>query len=306
MAEVSFLLPSPWLQASRIIVQDLHSEESTNLVLDHVFGSVRGLHCTWLVPRTRASSDSVDVSDSGKWIYLKRGIDCEGCGLISLRGHRIMLCGWVSCLVGSQEGLETKINSGRVVPRGTQISYSAAVDLVAGLGVSHLWHTKKRGSWSQPVCHLGRGLGSALEECYNKILLLSTKDINDLYPKEHNDLELDLEEDPEEDLEEDVKEDLEKDPIEIREEGPDKVHKKSPRGKVLEEGAIRTIQSNLMPQEILLDDHVLPSMVLRTIYEMPEAESRIEHLELQSNYNQHCIILAKARATHEENEVERL
>ncbi|KAI5676899.1 hypothetical protein M9H77_07849 [Catharanthus roseus] len=33
---------------------------------DHVFGNVRGLHCTWLIPRTRASSDGVDVSDSAQ------------------------------------------------------------------------------------------------------------------------------------------------------------------------------------------------------------------------------------------------
>ncbi|KAI5672536.1 hypothetical protein M9H77_12900 [Catharanthus roseus] len=35
---------------------------------------VRGLHCIWLVPRTRASSDGVDDSNLGEWIYLKRGI----------------------------------------------------------------------------------------------------------------------------------------------------------------------------------------------------------------------------------------
>ncbi|KAI5670625.1 hypothetical protein M9H77_10989 [Catharanthus roseus] len=76
---------------------------------------------------------------------------------------------WDGCLVESQEGLETKvgpradlnssvvatlmyldslglpsyarnphINSGRLVPRDTQISYSAAVDLVAELGVSQV------------------------------------------------------------------------------------------------------------------------------------------------------------------------
>ncbi|KAI5663194.1 hypothetical protein M9H77_22517 [Catharanthus roseus] len=41
---------------------------------DHVFGNVRGLHCTQLVPHARASSDDVDVSHSGEWIHLKRGI----------------------------------------------------------------------------------------------------------------------------------------------------------------------------------------------------------------------------------------
>ncbi|KAI5666683.1 hypothetical protein M9H77_16536 [Catharanthus roseus] len=105
---------------------------------DHMFRSVRGLHCTWLVPRTRASSDGVDVSDSGEWIHLKRSIDRRECGPIGLHGHRIMLCNGVDRLVESQERLETKINSGRIVPRGTQIPYSAAADLVAGLGVSQI------------------------------------------------------------------------------------------------------------------------------------------------------------------------
>ncbi|KAI5658943.1 hypothetical protein M9H77_27736 [Catharanthus roseus] len=44
------------------------------------FLSVRGLHCTWLVPSRRASSDGVDVSDSEEWIHLKRGVGCGGCG----------------------------------------------------------------------------------------------------------------------------------------------------------------------------------------------------------------------------------
>ncbi|KAI5666770.1 hypothetical protein M9H77_16623 [Catharanthus roseus] len=74
-----------------------------------VFGSVRGLHCTWLVPRTRASSDGVDDSDSGEWIHLKRGV-------IPWRAwpnrstwtpqHALQ---WDDRLVESQEGLETKI-----------------------------------------------------------------------------------------------------------------------------------------------------------------------------------------------------
>ncbi|KAI5680920.1 hypothetical protein M9H77_02147 [Catharanthus roseus] len=101
--------------------------------------SVRGLHCTWLVPRTRASSDGLDDLDSGEWIHLKRGIDHGGCGPIDLRGH-----------LKSQEGLDTEVGpkadlidlgqtgTYSLVPRGTQIPYSAAVNLVVGLGVSHL------------------------------------------------------------------------------------------------------------------------------------------------------------------------
>ncbi|KAI5652521.1 hypothetical protein M9H77_29708 [Catharanthus roseus] len=74
-----------------------HSDQGVNSGYDLVFRSVRGLHCTWLVPRTRASSDGVDVSNSREWIHLKRGVDRRGCGPIGLRGHR------------SQEGLETEI-----------------------------------------------------------------------------------------------------------------------------------------------------------------------------------------------------
>ncbi|KAI5668215.1 hypothetical protein M9H77_18068 [Catharanthus roseus] len=130
---------------------------------DHVFRSVKGLHCTWLVPRTRVSFDDVDVLDSGEWIHLKRGIDRGGYGPIGLRGHHIMLSGGLcSCVLirlDFQTALETLISFFRCIfcvytfgiapglgsryfgtysllPRGTQIPYSTAVDLVAGLGLS--------------------------------------------------------------------------------------------------------------------------------------------------------------------------
>ncbi|KAI5682161.1 hypothetical protein M9H77_03389 [Catharanthus roseus] len=99
--------------------------------------SARGLQCTWLVPRTRASFDGVDVLDSGEWIHLKRGVDRRGCGPISLRVHYIILCDGMAALWRARRGLKL-INSGRLVPRGTQIPYSAAVDLVEGLGVSQV------------------------------------------------------------------------------------------------------------------------------------------------------------------------
>ncbi|KAI5682989.1 hypothetical protein M9H77_04217 [Catharanthus roseus] len=120
----------------------------------------------------RASSDSVDDSDSGEWIHLKRSVDRGGCGSIGLRGHRIMLCGGVRPPSGESggarhRGVEATLmcldslrlpNCARnpfsgssisigwalvfgtysLVPRGTQIPYSAAVDLVAGLGVSQM------------------------------------------------------------------------------------------------------------------------------------------------------------------------
>ncbi|KAI5676674.1 hypothetical protein M9H77_07624 [Catharanthus roseus] len=70
-----------------------HSDQGVNSDYDLVFGSIRGFYCTWLVPCTRASSDGMDVSDSGEWIHLKRGVDRGGCSLIGLRGYYIMLCG---------------------------------------------------------------------------------------------------------------------------------------------------------------------------------------------------------------------
>ncbi|KAI5677342.1 hypothetical protein M9H77_08292 [Catharanthus roseus] len=135
---------------------------------------VSGLHCTWLVPRTRSSSDDVD----------ERGIDRGGCGPIGLCGYCIMLYGGVRPPSGESGGARhrgwfqgrpgrkhyrthTHVDSLSVrahvfpyhvffsdyfwikspwkgidlsynlVPRGTQMPYSAAVDLVAGLGASH-------------------------------------------------------------------------------------------------------------------------------------------------------------------------
>ncbi|KAI5682477.1 hypothetical protein M9H77_03705 [Catharanthus roseus] len=104
---------------------------------DHVFGCIRELHCTWLVPHTRASSDGIDVSDSGEWIYLKRGVDRGGCGPISLRGQHIMLCGGVGRLVESQEGLETK-----VIPRADLV----AVPRICSLFLPMIWRVRLFGN----------------------------------------------------------------------------------------------------------------------------------------------------------------
>ncbi|KAI5672390.1 hypothetical protein M9H77_12754 [Catharanthus roseus] len=81
-----------------------HSYQGVNSGYDLMFGSVRGLYCTWPVPRTRASSDGVDVSDSGEWNHLKRGVDREGYGSIGLRGHRIVLCSGVRPPSGESGG----------------------------------------------------------------------------------------------------------------------------------------------------------------------------------------------------------
>ncbi|KAI5652267.1 hypothetical protein M9H77_29454 [Catharanthus roseus] len=69
---------------------------------------VRELHCTWLVPYNRASSDDVD-----EFLTLRRDPLKEGRST------------WRAC-------------PNRLVPRGTQISYSAAVDLVAELGETNI------------------------------------------------------------------------------------------------------------------------------------------------------------------------
>ncbi|KAI5677895.1 hypothetical protein M9H77_08845 [Catharanthus roseus] len=107
--------------------------------------SVRGLHYTWLLLHTRASSDGVDDSDSGEWIHLKRAVGRVGCGLIGVRGYRIMLCGGVRPPSGESRGAQHRglTQDGQrynkllnLVSRSTQIPYLTAVDLVAGLGVS--------------------------------------------------------------------------------------------------------------------------------------------------------------------------
>ncbi|KAI5655141.1 hypothetical protein M9H77_32328 [Catharanthus roseus] len=76
-----------------------HSDQGVNSGYDLVFRSVRGLHCTWLVPSTGASSDDVDDSDTREWIHLKGGVDRGRCGLVGLRGQRIMLYGVEAALM---------------------------------------------------------------------------------------------------------------------------------------------------------------------------------------------------------------
>ncbi|KAI5673209.1 hypothetical protein M9H77_13573 [Catharanthus roseus] len=147
---------------------------------DLVFGSVRELHCTWLVPRMRASSNGVDDSDSGEWIHFERGVDrgrvslrepdygrcvlirsdfpaaletlmstgvsckvllvilsevCFCVDPVSLSFFRCVLCAYTSSVA---PGLGSRFETYSLVPRGTQIPYSATVDLVVGLGVSYV------------------------------------------------------------------------------------------------------------------------------------------------------------------------
>ncbi|KAI5664180.1 hypothetical protein M9H77_23503 [Catharanthus roseus] len=69
-------------------------------VENQVNGHVSGLHCTWLVPHTRASSDDVD------WFLTLRVDPLEERRSTLrawpnryLRGHRIMLCGVEAALM---------------------------------------------------------------------------------------------------------------------------------------------------------------------------------------------------------------
>ncbi|KAI5666584.1 hypothetical protein M9H77_16437 [Catharanthus roseus] len=122
------------------------------------------LHYMWLVSRTRASSDDVDG-------FLTLRVDPleEGCSTLRawpnryLRGHRIILYGgtdgqrynkpqkfWVWSFGLSLSGRKCvstlhsctravcKVFLSFLMPRGTQIPYSAAVNLVAGLGESQV------------------------------------------------------------------------------------------------------------------------------------------------------------------------
>ncbi|KAI5663773.1 hypothetical protein M9H77_23096 [Catharanthus roseus] len=144
----------------RIIALDLHPRLQS--AYDNVFGSVRGSHCTQLVPHTRASSDYVDISDLGEWIHLKtdivlwRMLELDSDDLVL--GSR--LCPWnptvalhvflnlgvkvvLTCLdslrlpscARNPYGCAFIFGTYSLVPRGTQIRYSVAVDLETGLGV---------------------------------------------------------------------------------------------------------------------------------------------------------------------------
>ncbi|KAI5663092.1 hypothetical protein M9H77_22415 [Catharanthus roseus] len=50
-----------------------HSDQGYGSGYDHVFENVRGLHCTWLVPYTRASSNDVDDFRLGSVDPLEEG-----------------------------------------------------------------------------------------------------------------------------------------------------------------------------------------------------------------------------------------
>ncbi|KAI5682440.1 hypothetical protein M9H77_03668 [Catharanthus roseus] len=73
--------------------EKLHSDQGYNSGYDLVYGSVRGLHCRWLVSRTRASSDGT-AEGVAQSIY----VDTASCSAVGF-GH----------LVESQEGLETEV-----------------------------------------------------------------------------------------------------------------------------------------------------------------------------------------------------
>ncbi|KAI5662508.1 hypothetical protein M9H77_21831 [Catharanthus roseus] len=111
-----------------------------------------------LVPRTRASSDGVDDSDSREWIYLKRGVVLWRTWpnrSMWTPHHALRWDGRLETKVGPKADL---INSGQtgffllcrhkvvlvkiLLFLDTQIPYSAAIDLVAGFYfVGTTWHT---------------------------------------------------------------------------------------------------------------------------------------------------------------------
>ncbi|KAI5671332.1 hypothetical protein M9H77_11696 [Catharanthus roseus] len=93
-----------WRISNKIIYNDPSTRSAFKRVHKLHFIMVRGLHCTWLVPSTRAFSDGVDDSDSKEWIHWKRGVDRGGCFPIGVRGHRIMLCGGVRLPSGESGG----------------------------------------------------------------------------------------------------------------------------------------------------------------------------------------------------------
>ncbi|KAI5675653.1 hypothetical protein M9H77_06603 [Catharanthus roseus] len=187
-----------------------HFDKGDNYGYDPVLRSIRGLHCTWLVPRTSAFSNGMDDADSGEWIYLKKGVDHRGCGPIGLHGHRIMLYGGVWPPSGESRGarnwgwsqgrpcrcpkslypdvltcdIEVRLFCNRaliwwfaggyafgfeiysLVLRGTQIPYSAAVDLVAGLGYHKWYQNSKLELWLQNTYetpHSDRGVNSGYD-----------------------------------------------------------------------------------------------------------------------------------------------
>ncbi|KAI5681334.1 hypothetical protein M9H77_02561 [Catharanthus roseus] len=93
---------------------------------NQVNGRVSGLHCTWLVPRTRASSDDVD----GGAKYLE-GVAQS---VFTWTSHHVLR--WDGRLVESQEGLETEVG-----PRTDLISSerSGAQQATEVLGQEFFW-----------------------------------------------------------------------------------------------------------------------------------------------------------------------
>ncbi|KAI5652984.1 hypothetical protein M9H77_30171 [Catharanthus roseus] len=94
-------------------------------VENQVNGRVSGLHCTWLVPRTRASSNDVDG-------FLTLRVDPLEDGRSTLRawpnrylrGHRIMLCGRTISSERSGAQQATECREARRCPTQPQLAYN--------------------------------------------------------------------------------------------------------------------------------------------------------------------------------------
>ncbi|KAI5649939.1 hypothetical protein M9H77_35944 [Catharanthus roseus] len=124
------------------------------LTLDHIT-SVRGLHCTCLVPHTRASFDNTShhalqwdshLMESQEGLEIKVGLRMDLIGALGFvawfyvngeySGYGIEQSSGTNCCPGFCLGIGTC----GLVQRSTLIPYSVAVNLVDGLGVSK--HTK--------------------------------------------------------------------------------------------------------------------------------------------------------------------
>ncbi|KAI5662201.1 hypothetical protein M9H77_21524 [Catharanthus roseus] len=85
-----------YLLSSFLRIFDLSTRSASKLkfVETQVNGRVSGLHCTWLVPCTRASSDDVDGLLTLRMDPLKEEHSTwRAWPNQYLRGHSIMLCG---------------------------------------------------------------------------------------------------------------------------------------------------------------------------------------------------------------------
>ncbi|KAI5661667.1 hypothetical protein M9H77_20990 [Catharanthus roseus] len=97
---------------AKILAPDLHS--GLKFGENQVNGRVSGLHCTWLVLRTRASFDNVDGFFTLRVDPLEEGRNSwRARPNHYLRGHHIMLCSGTAALGRARRGLKLRLVSGQ-------------------------------------------------------------------------------------------------------------------------------------------------------------------------------------------------